>query len=165
MTALCIAEMDMVTDQFTEAHIIEHMNEHPEHRDRFLLLDTRYDNIDSRIDRLSTVTGVDDRTVQGAARAWRSARIPIHGKLVDERTGLRVYKAETHEIYGSNARYLGFSHTRLTKTVEQEYFCDLDSTTTEARSFILFITMSLIFCFKSAHPSPPIFVAVAAVTW
>ena len=148
MMVVCIAAMDVVVDEFADTNVIEHMNNHPEHRDRFLLIDARGE-IDSRVRRLSTIFGVDAHVSRAAASAWCSARIPVHGKIVDKETGLRVFKAMRNETFGKDARYLAFSFgARPEKTVEKQYFHGPGSTETmiPERYLRLFISGLLICC-------------------
>ena len=110
----------------TDAKILHHMNNNPADCGRWLLVKPRnIDKINELICHLSTVLGVKDDTALQASSCWlngQKVKIPHEGLVVDETTGLRVFRATSSpEIFGSKAAYLAFGTTRPALTVAQQY--------------------------------------------
>ena len=110
----------------TDTKIINHMNNDPGDCERWLLVKARnIDQINKLICHLSAVLGVNDDTALQASSCWlngRKVKIPNEGLIVDEATGLRVFRATSSpEIYGTKAVYLAFGTRRPARTVAQQY--------------------------------------------
>jgi len=82
--------------------------------------------IDPQISRLCQVVGFGDAEgAKTAIKVWTSKRFKPEGIIIDAATGLKVFKATSHqngdEVYGSNSLYVSFGLLRPTFSVFDTY--------------------------------------------
>jgi len=100
------------------------------HSEVWLLANARnIDKCDRRICRLWDVSGNEAAEDQSALLDFgvlshgrgKGVKIPFEGKVIDEESGLRVFRAVPSEIVGDNAVYFAFGYCRPVLTVFQQY--------------------------------------------
>ena len=100
------------------------------HSEVWLLANARnIDKCDRRICRLWDVSGNEAAEDQSALLDFgvlshgrgKGVKIPFKGKVIDEESGLRVFRAVPSEIVGDNAVYFAFGYCRPVLTVFQQY--------------------------------------------